>query len=66
LGGVEGCATRPAFKQLPRPAFLVGGLFILTGGIIIATASTQSQSAVEQPLARENAPRISFSSGVFR
>jgi len=28
-----------AFKQLPSPAVLVGGLFILTGGIIIASAS---------------------------
>jgi hypothetical protein len=30
-----------AFKQLPSLAVLVGGLFILTGGIIIATANTQ-------------------------
>jgi len=29
-----------AFKQLPSMPVLVGGLFILTGGIIIATAST--------------------------
>jgi hypothetical protein len=29
-----------AFRQLPSLAVLVGGLFIVTGGIIIATAST--------------------------
>ena len=29
-----------AFKQIPSLAVLVGGLFIVTGGIIIATAST--------------------------
>jgi hypothetical protein len=29
-----------AFKQIPSLAVLVGGLFILTGGIIIATANT--------------------------
>src|SRR5580700_11005193 len=29
-----------AFKQIPTMPVLVGGLFILTGGIIIATAST--------------------------
>jgi len=29
-----------AFQQPPSPAVLVGGLFILTGGIIIAIAST--------------------------
>jgi small multidrug resistance family-3 protein len=31
--------SRLAFKQLPSLAVLVGGRFILTGGIIIATAS---------------------------
>jgi hypothetical protein len=29
-----------AFKQIPSLAVLVGGMFIITGGIIIATAST--------------------------
>ena len=29
-----------AFKQIPSLAVLVGGLFIVTGGIIIATANT--------------------------
>jgi hypothetical protein len=29
-----------AFKQIPSLAVLVGGPFIVTGGIIIATAST--------------------------
>jgi hypothetical protein len=31
--------SRLAFKQLPSVAVLAGGLFIVTGGIIIATAS---------------------------
>jgi hypothetical protein len=30
----------PAFKQFPSQVVLVGGLFIVTGGVIIATAST--------------------------
>jgi len=29
-----------AFKQIPSLAVLVGGLFIVTGGVIIVTAST--------------------------
>ena len=29
-----------AFQQIPSPAVLVGGSFIVTGGIIIAIAST--------------------------
>jgi hypothetical protein len=29
-----------AFKQIPSLAVLVGGLFVVKGGIIIATAST--------------------------
>lgn len=45
-----------AFNQLPSLAVPVGGLFIVTADIIIATASTQAHSGVGPGLANEDAP----------